>query len=102
MGCNQCNNMYISAALALTYFAYPSQWTKILPILFNAYNCNDDSYGTTISYGLAFSALGDISLEISSTDPLYFMAGLVFFLIGHVFYIKGKRRYAKYLKWTPN
>lgn len=78
-----------SIALASIYFAFPTLWTKVLAILYNAVNCGDDPYGSLIAYGLAFSSLGDISLEISKSDKFYFMCGLIFFLIGHLFYIKG-------------
>lgn len=85
--CYKCN-FATSAALAVVYFLFPSQWTKILPVLFNAVHVDHDAYGTLIGYGLAFSALGDIALEISSTDAMYFMAGLAAFLVAHLFYIK--------------
>ena len=79
----------ISAVLSMLYFVYPRQWTKILPILYAASKCHNDKYGSAIAYGLAFSSLGDISLEMETSKELYFMVGLVFFLIGHLFYLKG-------------
>ena len=87
----------ISIALTSVYFAFPTCYTKVLAILYNAINCGDDPYGSLIAYGLAFSSLGDISLEISKSDKFYFMCGLIFFLIGHLFYIRGNINYMSYI-----
>ena len=87
-GCSLCN-FALSAILSVAYFVYPRQWTKILPILFNASLCHSDKYGSAIAYGLAFSSLGDIALEMETSKDMYFLVGLVFFLIGHLFYVKG-------------
>lgn len=87
--CDICVNMTIAGVLAVVYFMYPSEWTKIIPILWMALNCGSDHYGSLIGYGLAVSSLGDIALEMNRSDPMYFMAGLVFFLIAHILYIQG-------------
>lgn len=94
-------NFSVAGALALVYFIYPSEWTKILPILYMALNCGSDKYGTLIAYGLAVSSLGDIALEMDRTNPMYFMAGLIFFLIAHILYIKAFLKGCVEISVTP-
>lgn len=87
--CTGCWNVFITAGLVGVYFAFPSPYTKILAILYLVLNCGYDTYGQMIAYGLAISSLGDIALEVDRTNPMFFLAGLVFFLIAHLFYIRG-------------
>lgn len=74
------------------YFIAPSMITKALPIWFLAILAMKWSgkfwcYHNIISIGLVFSSFGDISLEISGNEKLYFLLGVAFFLIAHLFYI---------------
>lgn len=66
-------------------------WAKPWPVLILAaavHRRTDNAYGRLIRNGLVASAVGDIFLELESG----FLAGMVAFLIGHLFYL------AAYLK----
>jgi uncharacterized membrane protein YhhN len=44
---------------------------------------------------IIFSLAGDVSLMFDSINPIYFMVGLVSFLLSHVFYILAYRQHQK-------
>ena len=76
-------------------FSYPVlQWIAkpfLLPCLvywyINETNGAMDSNCRLMVAGLLFCWLGDVLLMFESSQPLFFIFGLVSFLIGHIFYI---------------
>lgn len=81
--------------LGAIYFIVPNIVTKPIPILFLSLLCyfqylNDvnKKYCKWVSIGLLFGSFGDICLELHNKDVNFFIFGLVFFLIGHLFYVK--------------
>lgn len=81
----------LGAVLSCLYFVFPNPLTK--PIVIWTLSClsflQKHDYGFYVGMGLIFSSFGDILLEISESDKLFFIGGLVNFLIAHIFYIVG-------------
>jgi uncharacterized membrane protein YhhN len=79
----------ISVATISLYFGVPNVFTKIIPIisLFVLTLCERNKYGYLVATGLIFSSFGDIALELGGNKFIYFVVGVVNFLIAHVFYI---------------
>jgi uncharacterized membrane protein YhhN len=73
------------------YFCASNKITKALPaIALGLFSWNENHiYGTYIAVGLFLSSIGDICLEIESREFDFFILGLIFFLIAHIFYIIG-------------
>jgi uncharacterized membrane protein YhhN len=84
----------ITDIFAIT-FNYPIlQWMAkplLLPCLIywyiNATNGAGDITCKLMVVGLLFCWLGDVLLMFESSQPLFFIFGLISFLIGHIFYI---------------
>ncbi len=94
----------ISAVLSSGYFIYPHVATKILPILALSLltYCEKNRYANLVSIGLIFSSFGDIALQLNGANFFYFMFGIVFFLIAHLFYIAAYRSSViDYKQWIP-
>ena len=89
--------MGVSFLLSLIYFYKPGPFTKIFPIIaliiFVASERKErGEYINTIKrrfmYALSLSGLGDIFLEMDEDNTVYFMLGLISFLVSHVLYIR--------------
>ena len=86
----------VGIVLGGIYFIIPNIVTKPIPILCFSLLCyvqylnnNSRNYCKLISIGLLFGSFGDICLDIpNNKDYNFFLYGLVFFLIGHLFYVK--------------
>lgn len=69
------------------YFTKPSLlMALILYFYFNKKNRNSKTKIFTL-IALVFSLMGDVLLMFDARSPLFFMSGLVAFLLAHVFYI---------------
>lgn len=53
----------------------------------------EDNRSVVVMLAIIFSLAGDVFLMFDSVDPIYFMAGLVSFLISHIFYIVAYRQH---------
>lgn len=86
---------------SFVYFVYPGLFSKLLPIicflleivllqqqLGHHSNKTRSKYASLIFYGLLWSLFGDIALELDDSNDNYFIAGLIFFLVAHTFYIR--------------
>ena len=91
MGCGGCNKskFLISALLSIAYVYFPSQWTKVLPLIYNAMNCADGHYGVGIAWGLIFSALGDVAVENRAGNVEFVKYGLMLYAAANLLYVKG-------------
>jgi uncharacterized membrane protein YhhN len=89
--------MGVSFLLSLIYFYKPGPFTKVFPIsalvIFAASEVKErgqyinDTKRRFIP-ALILSGIGDIFLEVDENNTLYFMLGLVSFLVSHVLYIR--------------
>ena len=89
--------MGVCFLLSLIYFYKPGPSTKVFPIIaliiFAASETKErseyiNSMKKQFIPALVLSGLGDIFLEVDEHNALYFMLGLVSFLVSHVLYIK--------------
>lgn len=84
-------------AIATVYlFCSLLEWTKpvfylkpflLIPLMIAVYSSHDFFNKKWLFYALTFSWVGDIMLLFVFKDPLFFIGGLVSFLIAHVLYI---------------
>lgn len=77
----------IAKGIASTLFLV----TAILALLTPTSGSNIPGYGSLLLLGLFFGFVGDVLLEMQGVRPdkqkSYFIAGLLSFLLGHIFYI---------------
>lgn len=59
-----------------------------------------DDYAPSVAAGLVLGSLGDVFLDLSSTNPKLFTAGLVSFLLSHLVYIRGFASLGSTTNWT--
>ena len=53
----------------------------------------EENRSMIVVLAIVFSLAGDVSLMFDSIDPVYFMVGLICFLVSHVFYIVAYRQH---------
>ncbi|MEO6683685.1 MAG: lysoplasmalogenase [Ginsengibacter sp.] len=76
-----CTLLYIEEA---TFFIKP---LLLIPLLIAVFYSQTFYHKTRLFFALTFSWLGDILLLFVFKDNLFFIAGLLSFLIAHIFYV---------------